>query len=62
MTITVTIRTGNEAFQDGRLGAEVGRLLRQAAQRIEHEGLEVGYRMVLLDANGNTCGAVTVKP
>lgn len=60
--ITITIDTGNAAFDDGAFGIEVARILRNMAEDIadetEPEGIN-GKR--LYDYNGNRVGAVTVK-
>lgn len=53
--VNVTIETTNAAFGlSGR--AEVARLLRVAADRIEDEPDSVLFH--LRDVNGNTCGSV----
>lgn len=57
MKITITIQTGNAAFEDGNSGSEVARILRKYADRIEHDEPD---RCNLLDVNGNTVGQVKV--
>ena len=54
--MTLTIRTGNAAFE-GIPELEIARILRVAADRLEREpdGLE-GFP--LMDANGNRVGSV----
>ena len=54
--ITLTIRTDNAAFQDGNRAAEVARILRHVAARIEAIGSPAG---ILRDSNGNPVGNVT---
>lgn len=51
-TFTLTMDTGNSAFENDE-GGEVARILRVAADRIEHGRTDVGR---LWDANGNTVG------
>ncbi len=50
--LTLTIETENAAFADGQQAAEVARILRQAASKIER-GSHSGS---LCDGNGNTVG------
>lgn len=57
MTITITIKTGNAAFEPDP-GTEVARILRDYADEVEG-GWPAGG--VLLDANGNVVGSVKVK-
>lgn len=53
--VTLTINTGNAAFDDGNREAEVARILREAADKIE-----AGYEdFTLRDYNGNKVGTVT---
>ena len=53
--VTLTIDTGNAAFDDGNREAEVARILREAADKIE-----AGYEdFTLRDYNGNKVGSVT---
>lgn len=53
--VTLTIDTGNAAFDDGNREAEVARILREAADKIE-----AGYEdFTLRDYNGNKVGTVT---
>lgn len=53
--VRITIDTGNAAFDDGNREAEVARILREAADRIE-AGAE---DFTLRDINGNKVGSVT---
>ncbi len=54
--LRLTIRTENAAFEDGTYSAEVARLLREAADRIEAECVTpFTLRFTLRDVNGNTC-------
>jgi hypothetical protein len=57
MTITIKIDTGNDAFQDGNLDAEVGRILARVARDFA-DGAGPGN---LYDINGNRVGTVTVR-
>ena len=57
MTITITIRTDNAAFEDNP-ETEVGRILRNYAATIQTRGLVDGYG--LRDGNGNTVGHVEI--
>lgn len=52
MAFTLTISTDNAAFADDE-GAEVARILREAADAIEGEAEQVGH---LYDVNGNRVG------
>lgn len=53
--VNITIDTGNAAFDDGNREAEVARILREAADKIE-----AGYEdFGLYDFNGNKVGNVT---
>jgi hypothetical protein len=51
--ITITIRTGNSAF-DGNVEGEVSRILRELASKIE-SGREPSK---VMDINGNSVGTV----
>lgn len=55
--ITITITTEGDAFAEAH-DAEVARILRAAADRME----ETGILPVPTDTNGNVCGSVTVEP
>lgn len=55
--ITITIETGNAAFEDSPT-AEIGRILRSLADRFERYGT---HPENLRDINGNTCGKVTIE-
>lgn len=63
MRVRVTIDTENDAFQGGNWGREVARLLRLAAQRVADEQKAAprvfGYRVGLMDTNGNSVGELT---
>lgn len=54
--ITIVIETGNAAFDDAP-ASEISRILRAMADRMESHGMLPAPR----DANGNTCGTVTVQ-
>lgn len=53
--ITITIKTDNAAFADGNRAAEVARILRVIADRIEG-----GETPTVYDYNGNKVGAITL--
>lgn len=56
--ITITIETGNAAFDDSPT-AEIARILRDLAARFERDGLPPSK---VFDANGNSCGRVEITP
>lgn len=59
---TLTISTDNAAFDDGNLGPEVARILRDAAARVEYGDVrEPGDERGLRDANGNTVGSMRLE-
>lgn len=58
--ITITIETGNAAFED-EPASEVARILRAAADRVEETGEVPHCGLPLFDVNGNRCGAVTIE-
>lgn len=53
---SLTIETVNAAFEDNA-AAEIARILRQLAQRLEDDGMESGQEFVLCDLNGNKVGS-----
>ena len=55
--IIITIETGNAAFEESPTG-EIGRILRDLAERFEQDGLL--HDRQLYDINGNDCGCVQV--
>lgn len=55
--ITITIETGNAAFEDAP-ASEIARILRGLADKLESNGTPPER---LRDANGNTCGIVKVE-
>jgi len=55
--MTITIKTGNDAFAHGNREREVARILRKLAERIER-GITPE---VLVDINGNHVGTVRGK-
>jgi len=57
--ITITIETGNAAFEDNGIMTETARILRHIAKRCEEYGDPESIKPI--DANGNTCGSITVK-
>lgn len=59
MKITITIETGNAAFDDAPMG-ETARILREMADRLEHEGPPNKFYSCR-DYNGNIVGRVTVE-
>jgi hypothetical protein len=61
--ITIKIRTDNAAFSDGNGGAEVARILRALASRLEAVEDRYALRPLtddLRDINGNTVGSVKI--
>jgi len=56
MTITIVMKTGNDAFQDD---SDVANALRELAKRIDARGLS-GVSKVI-DVNGCTIGTVTTS-
>lgn len=58
--ITLTICTDNAAFGDTyeEMGAEIARILRETADRIERIPNLIESGMTLKDVNGNTVGSV----
>lgn len=57
--MTITIGTGNAAFDSGNKGREIARILRELADKIEEYG--DAYGATLRDINGNTVGHVRGK-
>lgn len=55
-TWTITIETGNAAFEDSPT-TELARILRDLADRLERDGIPPEH---LRDINGNRVGHVTV--
>lgn len=60
MMFKLHIDTDNAAFEDGNKGAEVARILRGLADKVESEGLQWCYQN-LRDINGNIVGAYAEK-
>lgn len=58
--VRIDLDTGNAAFDDDA-GAEVARILRDLADRLERDGIG-GPLPKPADLNGNTVGAVTLRP
>ena len=56
MTFTLTINTDSAAFEDNVGAAEIARVLREAANKIERNFELNG---VVRDVNGNKCGGFT---
>ena len=56
--LTIEIETGNEAFADGNEAAELARILREAARKIENGHTEFKLR----DYNGNRVGYCEYEP
>ena len=50
--LTIEIETGNEAFADGNEAAELARILREAARKIQRGHTEFKLR----DSDGNRVG------
>lgn len=57
--ITITIETGNAAFED-EPATEIARILRDIAARFEAGSAFGGVQV--RDINGNTCGGIEIKP
>lgn len=57
-SITITIETGNAAF-DECPATEIARILRDLATRLEENGDP--FWTNLYDANGNNCGRVEIR-
>jgi rubrerythrin len=55
MGVKIVFETDNAAFADGNSEAEVARILRKIADRIEHEGGDLA--LPVWDINGNTIGS-----
>jgi hypothetical protein len=55
--ITITIETGNAAF-DNDPAAEAARILRDLAGRFDRAGI---VTPLLYDVNGNYCGSITIQ-
>src|SRR5690606_4532157 len=55
--ITLTIETGNAAFDDAP-ASEIARILRAAADRLERGDC---FDFPLRDINGNTCGRLVIE-
>ena len=57
----IHIRTTNDAFQDGNQGAELARILRKLADKLDDSDQpKRGEEWIIFDVNGNKCG--TVRP
>ena len=56
--LTIEIETGNEAFADGNEAAELARILREAARKIQRGHTEFKLR----DSNGNHVGYCEYEP
>ncbi|WNM66443.1 hypothetical protein SEA_CULVER_177 [Gordonia phage Culver] len=56
----LTIRTGNDAFEQGTAGYEIARILREAADYIEEYGVDHHTRS-LIDQNGNRVGGYKME-
>ena len=57
-SLTIEIETGNEAFADGNEAAELARILREAARKIDNGHTE----FKLHDYNGNRVGYCEYEP
>lgn len=60
MKITIVLRTDNAAFENDGNGQmpETAEVLANVARRFDTDG---PYDGPIFDANGNTCGSVTVE-
>ena len=56
--LTIEIETGNAAFADGNEAAELARILREAARKIDNRHTE----FKLHDHNGNRVGYCEYEP
>lgn len=56
MKITIEIKANNAAFADGNAGAEVARILRKWADKIETQRDLEEMRLPAMDINGNKVG------
>lgn len=59
-TFTVKFDTDNAAFADGGRDAEIVRILRAIADRVEREGCS-GFYETIRDINGNDVGRFALK-
>lgn len=60
-TFQLYIRTENAAFSDDGEAAEVTRILREIADKIEADGEAPAFFLTILDVNGNDVGRYAVK-
>ena len=56
----LSFRTDNAAFDDNNSEAEIARILRLAADRIDNHGVTT-YRHIIHDANGNHVGSYNTE-
>jgi len=56
MTFNLSLDMDNAAFVDAPSGAELARILRALADRLDGEPTPAGSGGKLRDVNGNTCG------
>lgn len=59
MDVTITINCDNAAFAEGNAAEEVGRILRQASQKLLSNGRICDFP--LFDINGNKVGTLEVE-
>jgi hypothetical protein len=59
MTLKITIKTDNAAFED-ESGTECARILRQLASELDGRDLLPGESIALSDYNGNKVGRASV--
>lgn len=59
VVFTLSIRTANAAFADGKHGAEIARILRCLAEDLDELGLEGHF--ILNDINGNGVGTAVLE-
>ena len=62
MKFIIRINIENAAFSDGNEGAELARILRGLADRIENTGEAPRCFENIRDVNGNTVGQYAAKP
>ena len=60
--ITITIETGNAAFEEAGTGQEVARILRKLADQIEEWPGASAFKVGLRDVNGNRVGWCDAQP
>ncbi len=54
--VTITIKTGNAAFEGDNMNYEIARILRNLAEKIENDNMP----SKLMDINGNKVGTIEI--